>query len=409
MKIDLVNNQYQLGGAETVMLQLHRGLIESGHESRVHVAEGKTYPNDRTIVPLYPRLLSRLSHTRFHGVIEALAPRAAWTERAFNKLGAIPEGVVHIHNFHGLYAGIQSLASVAARRPVVWTFHRFWGITGGCDHPGDCTRYRDACGDCPRVEEWPICGRDNTAEQLRLKLEHLSPARLHIVSPSRHLARKVSESLVGRDWPITVIPNGVDPAQFGFKRKRDPEFRRRLGLDPGAKVVLIVNRNFQDPIKGYPLLQSALPLLNPSGVQFAFAGGNSDWAIRQLPPSFQCVDLGYVASRSHLAELYEAADIFLFSSPGENFPCVTLEAMSAKCCVVSTPTDGVIEQIEQGRSGLISPSFQAEDLAATLDFAIAHPLKVQEYADAARLRVEREFSEENMLARHLDLYRSLLP
>jgi glycosyltransferase involved in cell wall biosynthesis len=307
-----------------------------------------------------------------------------------------------------MYASIESLAYLASRKPVVWTFHRFWGITGGCDHPGDCRRYLDACGNCPRVNEWPICGVDNTAAQLALKLQRITNAPLHIVSPSRHLADKVAGSPVGKQWQITHIPNGVNPLSFGFERKHDPQFRRLLGIDPDATAVLIVNRDFKDPVKGYRTIATALARLKPDKAQFIFAGGNSAWAIGNLGGGLSCIDMGYVSSRQRMAELYEAADIFLYSSPGENFPCAIIEAMSAKCCVVSTPTDGVIEQVQNNASGIVSSSFSGEDLAKALEFALASPEKCRAYADAARQRVEAEFSERQMIETHFALYRKLI-
>jgi glycosyltransferase involved in cell wall biosynthesis len=408
MNVSFVNNAYHLGGAETVVRQLHYGLLKQGHQSRFYIAKDKNTPRLPGVVPMYPRLLSLLYYSRFHELVDRWAPRQQWTDRTFRKIADDPSEVVHIHNFHGTYASLESLLFLAARKPVVWTFHRFWAITGGCDHPGDCRRYFDHCGQCPRVNEWPLNGVDDTTEQLKKKRELLTGSPIHIVSPSKHLARTVAESPIGRNWKITCIPNGVDPNEFSYQRKHDVKFRQSLGLKPDAKVVLIVNRNFQDSTKGYQTIRDALPMIDPRGAQFVFAGGNSDWAIRQLPGHFSCVDMGFITSRGRIAELYEAADIFLYSSPGENFPCVILEAMSAQCCVVSTPTDGVIEQIEHGVSGLIADSFQPEDLAKTLSYALSSQDKLREYAQSARKRVDENFTEAGMIQAHLSLYQSLV-
>jgi glycosyltransferase involved in cell wall biosynthesis len=408
MNISYVNNAYHLGGAETVVRQLHFGALKAGHESRFYVAEGKTIPLQPGVVPLYPRLLSRLEYSRFNSQVRKWFPHYAWTDKTFRKIADDPSDVVHIHSFHGQYASMESLVYLASRKPVLWTFHRFWGITGGCDYPGDCRRYFESCGHCPRVDEWPICGVDNTAEQLEKKHELLANAPLHIISPSKHLARTVAESPIGRKWKITTIPNGVDPNEFSYRRKHDGAFRASLGLKPDAATVLIVNRNFQDPLKGFPTIRDALLMTAPKNAQFVFAGGNSDWAVAQLPRHFSCADMGFITSRSRIADLYEAADIFLYASPGENFPCAILEAMSAECCIVSTPTDGVTEQIEHGVSGLIADSFLPAALSQTLSDALAQTDQVRALGQAARKRVDEFFTEAGMVDTHLALYRSLL-
>jgi glycosyltransferase involved in cell wall biosynthesis len=406
MKLGFVNNYYQFGGAETVVRQLHFACRKV-HKSFLYVADGKTFPRGLGVVPMYPRLLCRLDQSRIHEVVEHWVPRHAWTNRSIRKLAHSSLDVIHVHNFHGIYASVESLAYLSVHKPLVWTFHRFWGITGGCDHPGECTRYLEKCGRCPRVGEWPICGVDNTAEQLQRKLEYLANAPIHVIAPSNHLAQKIVKSPVGKNWQVMHIPNGVDPDQFSFYRKHDPAFRGSLGLRATSIVVLIVNRDFRDSLKGYETIKAAIKGTDPKGVEFVFAGMNSSWAIRQLPGHFSCLDKGYVSSRSKLAELYEASDILLYASPRENFPCVIVEAMSAKCCVVSTPTDGVVEQVENGVSGFIADSFSSQDLGNSLMAAILSPETLAKFGNAGRQRVQREFSEQLMVESHLKLYEEL--
>ena len=408
LNIAFVNNQYQLGGAETVVHQLRAGLAQAGHVSHLHVAQGKTYPVNDGVVPLYPRWLSRLSHSRAHPLVERLFPRGPWTDRAFRQLANDSADLIHVHNFHGDYARVPSLAGLARAKPLVWTFHAFWGITGGCDHPKSCERYQGACGQCPQLGKWPLGRVDRTADQLQQKLRWWAGLPLHVVAPSRHLAARVRASQVGRGWHVHHIPNGVDPARFSFARKRDPQFRASLGLRPASTVILVANRNFRDAEKGFPMARQALEMMPSGPVQVVLAGLESDWAAAQLSPQAECLSLGYVASRQKMAELYEAADIFLFASQAENFPCVILEAMSAKCCVVATPTGGVVEQIEPGRTGLLAGHISGKSLGLSLREALAAPEQCRIYGEQARREVEAHFSEERMVQRHLDLYARMI-
>ena len=105
------------------------------------------------------------------------------------------------------------------------------------------------------------------------------------------------------------IPNGIDatkfkPAQGGSGRLR----------------ILVVNRNYQDPHKGFAMVRQALNTVDPKGLELTFVGLHSGWAIEQLQAGFQTRDLGYVADRQTLARLYAESDIFLVASPAENFP-----------------------------------------------------------------------------------------
>lgn len=408
MRIAYLNNHYQLGGAETVMRQLHGGLRSRGVSSRILVAEGKRYPYGSGVSPLYPRSLSRLDHSRFRKWVRRWAPRGVWTDRAVASLHKRSFDLIHVHSFHGLYAQIETFAQLAHRKPLVWTFHRFWGVTGGCDHPFGCERYLTGCGSCPQVGNFAVGPVDRTAEEWHRKLEHLAPAPLTIVAPSRHLAKVVSDSPIGRNWRVEVIPNGVDPTAFAYARKQDPRFRKKLGIHPEKTVLLFTNREFRDPIKGWPVIRDAINALPPDGRQLVLAGGNSSWAREQIREDWDVVDMGYVANRQHLASLYEAADTFLYASDGENFPCAILEAMSSQCCIVSTPVDGVTEQIEHGISGWLAKGMDSPTLRAALSHCLANPALIKRLGKAARKRVEANFTESAMVERYLRLYNRIL-
>jgi glycosyltransferase involved in cell wall biosynthesis len=394
MKILLVNNQWKLGGAETVVGQLRRGLASRGCDVGVTVAHGKTYPRD--VTSLYPRLLSRLHHTRANKLVEKLWPRFAWTDAAFRALARSDADVIHLHNFHGNYARIASLAHVAACKPLVWTFHALWGVTGGCDHPRDCHRHLDECGACPQIGWWPVGPVDRTAEQLAEKMERLAPLRLHVVAPSRWLADAVRNSKVGRCWRVHHIPNGVDASRFQ-PGKRDAE----------RVTVLVVNRDFADGQKGFSIARRALELMPEKNFRIVLAGANSAQAAAQLPHGIEIEDCGYVSNPAELARLYSAADIFLFASPAENFPCVVLEAMASGCCVVATPSGGVVEQIEHECSGLLASEISGEALAAQLRRALEDAELRPQLGRAARVHVVQKFSEERMIDAHLRLYRDV--
>lgn len=403
MKIVFINTQYQLGGGETVTQQLIRACNREGHQVTLRVAIGKSYPLD--VDPLYPRLLSRLSTTRFHDLVEGLFPRYQWTDREFRKIAHTNADLIHIHNFHGIYATAESLAYLAHRKKVIWTFHRFWGVTGGCDHPLGCLRYKSNCGECPQVGTWSIGNVDNTAQQLSHKIRHLSRAPLHIIAPSKHLMEIVRSSLVGNLWQIYHIPNGVDHELFNIDYEEANNIKKVLSVPEGSQVILVVNRDYKDPVKGFALIQEALEYCALSTIDVLLVGNNSKWAAEKLPKWLRIHSLGYVGSREQMAKIYRAADIFLYASLGENFPCAILEAMAAECCVVSTPTDGVLEQIDDQQTGLIAKAIEGHSLGETLMMALSDSEMCQEIGRKARNRIYEAFTEKLMIQRHMELYK----
>jgi glycosyltransferase involved in cell wall biosynthesis len=389
MQVLLVNNQLQYGGAETAVHQLR---------SRI--------PNTRLMVPeapslgvevMYPRLLSRLNHSRLHNVMEKLFPTFEWTNRHFAKLQNDPADIVHIHNFHGDYASIEALAGLIGVKRVVWTFHGLWGVTGGCDHPRGCSGYLRECGHCPQLGLWPIGDVDRTNEDLYRKIAALAGLTLNVIAPSRYFYDTIRCSQVGKSWKVHHIPNGIDPQRF-----------RSAQIKSHRLKILIVNRNFQDPHKGFDVVREALHLVKPAEVELTFVGSNSSWAIAQLKKGNRTRDLGYITDRKRIAGLYAESHIFLFASPAENFPCVILEAMASGCCVVATPSGGVVEQITDGENGFLAAEISGSALANALDRALRFRALIPMIGENARRTVIEKFSEDSMIEAHLRLYRSMI-
>jgi glycosyltransferase involved in cell wall biosynthesis len=389
VEVLLVNNQLQLGGAETIVHQLR---------SRI--------PNTRLLVPetrdisaevMYPRLLSRLNHSRLHNVTEKWFPMYKWTDQRLAKLRNDPADIIHLHNFHGDYASVETLAKLIRLKRVVWTFHGLWGVTGGCDHPKGCAGFLRRCGNCPQLGLWPIGEVDHTADQLSRKIALLVDLPLHVVAPSKYFCETIRSSQVGRRWALHHIPNGVDPSKFKPIQARSERLK-----------ILVVNRDFRDPHKGFSMVKEALHFARPTEFELTFAGLNSSWAVAQLRQGFRTRDLGYVADRDKLAQLYGESHIFLFASPAENFPCVVLEAMASGCCVVATPSGGVVEQITDGETGFLATGISGSALAAALDRPLRSPDNIATIGEKARLMVIENFSEDAMIEAHARLYEDLM-
>ena len=106
MNIAFVNNNYQLGGAEIVCQQLHFGCKKAGHKSTFYISEGKRYPRNVDVKPLYPGIFNRLYYSRFTGLVDKIFSRHEWTDKNFRKLAQSDADIIHIHNFQGQYAAV---------------------------------------------------------------------------------------------------------------------------------------------------------------------------------------------------------------------------------------------------------------------------------------------------------------
>jgi glycosyltransferase involved in cell wall biosynthesis len=407
MKIGLVNKHYKLGGVETVVNQLRHGLRARGIRTQLWVSEYFGVPRDPSAHLLYPVVLDRIQHSRLAGYAEHYFPRRDWTTRKFRTIQRSESDLIHVHGFDETYAPIEALLELAHAKPVVVTLHGTWFFTGGCGQPLECDRYTNACGRCPQAGNWPIPATDNTAEELEKKKRLLSDVPIHFISPSAHLRAKALNSTVGKNWNILHLPNGVDTKLFRGERKHDSETRQAYGVNQDRVVVLAMCRDFRDPVKGVPLMVGALKLLEAANIQIILAGAFGGVAASELPDFLHPTPVGYVVNDNVRRDLFEIADVFLFTSLAETFPCVVLEAMSSECCIVSTPVEGVREQLQHGKSGLLAEKFTSQSIAETLMLACEAQDQTAELGRRARVEVLERFTEETMLSEHESLYRRL--
>jgi glycosyltransferase involved in cell wall biosynthesis len=85
---------------------------------------------------------------------------------------------------------------------------------------------------------------------------------------------------------------------------------------------------------------------------------------------------------------------------------VILEAMASGCCVVATPSGGIVEQITDGQTGFLASAVSGEALAEALARALQTRGELREFGVRARREVIAKFSEDRMIEEHQRLYES---
>jgi glycosyltransferase involved in cell wall biosynthesis len=95
-------------------------------------------------------------------------------------------------------------------------------------------------------------------------------------------------------------------------------------------------------------------------------------------------------------------------SLSEGLSNVLLEAMTANLPIVATDVGGNPEVVEHGKTGLLIPPRNVDELTAAIIQILQCPDMASRFGDAGRARVVREFSLESMVRQTQDLYMALL-
>ena len=130
---------------------------------------------------------------------------------------------------------------------------------------------------------------------------------------------------------------------------------------------------------------------------------------RQLRDWDAAGDVAWWGERSDIAEIWAKGQIAVLPSHREGLPKSLLEAAACGRPMVAADVSGCREIVKDGVTGLLVPPGDAEGLADALERLARDPDLRRRLGAAARDLVEREFSEEAVVAQTLALYRSLVP
>jgi len=203
-----------------------------------------------------------------------------------------------------------------------------------------------------------------------------------------------------------VIPFGVSLDQFNaVESTKVNEIRRRYG----SRLIVSVGRLIY--YKGFEYLISAMRDIN--GHLLIIGDGPLR---QQLERQVERLGIQHKVSllgdfQTDIAPFYHAADIFALASiaRSEAFGIVQLEAMACGKPVVNTSLDSGVPWVSlDGITGLTVPPRDPVALAGALNKLLDDPALRAEYGQAARARVEKEFRQDLMVERMLQVYRSVL-
>lgn len=363
MRIGLFIDTFNIGGAETMLLDIAALLLEHQHEpvllhfgnswleefAQKHQLEQHTLPHHK----LYKKTLT----------LPLFALKMAPV------LKSLQLDCLHTHLF-GSITGMAAPARIAGLRHV-GTLH-----------------------DVYTIEEAP-----KRAYLLKLAA-FLKTHLIAVSSPMYDFYRKTC-GLSPQD--LELIPNFVPSNNYINERQQQ---RSLLGLDDSTLAIVSVGRLVA--LKRFDLvIQAAQELVRQGHNMRVFIVGGGELE-RELQQQIEMHKLQKIVTllgeRKDVANLLAAADIFVLASDTEGMSRSILEAMATGLPVVATDVGGNCDLVEPEKNGLLVPANDAQALAAALAGLLVDENKRRVMGTTSLQKAQGNFGADSFYARHMRAY-----
>jgi len=234
-----------------------------------------------------------------------------------------------------------------------------------------------------------------------------------------HAAAEPFRQWADHEKRVRVIYNGLDVKEWrqaaGDLPTARKEIRQRLALPSESFLVgqigLISRRKQQ-----HLLVEAAQRIAaRRTGCHFLIVGDPSpnerDYGER-VAAAIEAAGLSQRLTiwpfRQDIAPVFAALDLNLLISSDEGFGRVAIEAGALGVATIGTRIGGIPEVVLDGETGLLVGVSDAEGLANAIERLASDALLRHRLGEAARQRVEREFSVEVHVRHIMDLYEEVL-
>lgn len=218
---------------------------------------------------------------------------------------------------------------------------------------------------------------------------HLARSTAKIIAVSEAARQDILQyDHVAPDKVVTIL-NGIELQRSQSALTQD-QAREKLGLAADRKVLVCVGRLVEQ--KGHTYLLQALAELKQRWPEIhLLIAGDGDWRQR-LEAEAASLQLqqhvSFLGTRSDIADILRAADIYVMPSLWEGLALALLEGMAAGLPVLATSVGGAPGVLGDGTFGRLVAPGKADLLVQALDELLSSPALRQQLANAARQRAQ---------------------
>jgi L-malate glycosyltransferase len=354
MKIVHVVDSMQMGGAETLVLQMCQLQRMQGHEVSVYA------------LAALGELGERMRADGFHVVANVGEHFTDSTFNLYRLFRKFRPDVAHLHNPRPtIYASLA--ARLAGTASIISTRHSL--VAPPHDRVAEF-KYSIAATLC----DWVVGICDSTADNLK-RLQSVPLAKIaRVYNGAIALCKPDTDSL---------------PSKSGF-------------------TLLFVGR--LQPVKNLALLLNAFQIALQSAPDLKLwivGDGSERSSLKKLAAEMNISgSVTFWGQQLEVSRYFWAADIFMMSSVSEGLPVSVLQAFSVGLPVIVTDVGGMAEVARNARAGIVVPTQDASAMAAAILQLKASEAQRLQFSTNASASFAANFNLPIMVNEYMTLYRN---
>ena len=334
MKIVHISMFYKptIGGVEQVIYEIARRQVKAGHEVHVFCCDSDKYKR----VKIKEEVLEGIHVHRMPYWFRLSLNTFIWPSLLWKFKGNFD--IVHSHVSGHLYVLIAGLLARIRKTGHIHTTHCPW------------TDYKFR----PKILR-PFVFLNN------LIMNRISFSLIDKIIAITPWELETLEKFADKK-KVVVIPNGVDGIYY--KKIKKNNFKKDNGIKED-KLVLFFGR--LNPTKGPEKLALAALEISKKRKDIAFVWvGPDEGKLEEVKSLIKgkknMLYLEPIRDKKKVAEMYQAANVFVLPSYREGLPLTLFEAMASGLPIVASPVNGVPYEMKENKNGFFSDYGDIESL-----------------------------------------------
>lgn len=298
--------------------------------------------------------------------------------------------VVIVGNIHGSGWSLELLVDIQKLGCLVVAYmHDCYNITGRCAYPFGCELFFSGCNaSCPTAQQYPQLPSEKIASAWRLRQEIFTQYPGIAIATNSQWTLDMACKALKKPFFSDVVRLGLDISLF--RPLNRSVMRKVLHIPDDSFVIISGAVDVKDTRKGGNFFEQVIRRFSRDAIFLVFGRNPGLPSVRAT---------GLIRDYRIMPLLYSAADIFIGTSFAEAFGQTYCEASACGLPIVAFNVGGIPEIARHDlNANLVNPG-DYDQYCECINQLMENPTLRQEFGQAGRTLVEKEFSLEMQAAR----------